>query len=132
MVTRFLTLLVAAAMALATQAQAQAPRSDRALNYILGQWGNSEGRTIEFYISRDIPKFSDSYGPGNTYVGSYDAGKGGADYVLEYPNGTKCYYNLNITAGELKEIVFALRNAVPEGDERFCIRGSFRKLSDRR
>ncbi len=132
MATRFFAFLVAATMAIATQAYAQASHSDRALNYILGQWGNSDGRTIEFYISRDVAKFSDSYGPGNTYVGGYEAGKAGADYVLEYPNGTKCYYNVNITAGEQKEIVFALRNAVPEADEKFCVRGAFRKLSDRR
>jgi hypothetical protein len=130
MATRFLTLLVAAAMALATQAQAQ--HSDKALNYILGQWSNDDGRTIDFYITRDIPKFSDSYGPGNTYVGSYEAGKGGADYMLEYPNGTKCYYNLNIPAGEQKSIIFALRNSVPDADEKFCVRGRFSKLPDRK
>jgi hypothetical protein len=132
MAIRFLTLLLVAAAALATQAQAQTTRGDRALNYILGQWGNNDGRTVEFYITRDIPKFSDSYGPGNTYVGSYDAGKAGADYVLEYPNGTKCYYNVNIAAGDPKEIVFALRNAAPDTDEKFCMRGLFRKLADRR
>jgi hypothetical protein len=130
MATRFLATLLAAMMAIATQAQAQAPRADRALNYILGIWGNSDGRKIEFYISRDVAKFSDAYGPGNTLVGGYEAGKAGADYVLEYPNGTRCFYNVNISAGEPKEIVFALRNAVPEADDKYCIRGTYRKLSD--
>ena len=37
--------------------------SDRALNYILGQWYNSEGRAIKFYITRDIPKFLIRPGP---------------------------------------------------------------------
>lgn len=131
MATRFATYVLACLMGAAGQAQAQG-HSDRALNYILGLWGNSDGRTIEFYISRDIPKFSDSYGPANTYTGGYEAGKAGADYVLEYPNGTKCYYNVNIASGEQKELVFAFRNAVPESDERLCIRGSFRRLSDRK
>ncbi len=117
MTTRFATYILACLMGVAGQAQAQG-HGDRALNYILGLWGNSDGRTIEFYISRDIPKFSDSYGPANTYTGGYEAGKAGADYVLEYPTGTKCYYNVNITSGEQKELVFAFRNAVPEADER--------------
>jgi hypothetical protein len=130
MAKRFSPFAVAALMAFALQAHAQS-HSDRALNYLLGQWGDSEGRIVEFFISRDIAKFSDTYGS-RTLTGSYEAGKAGADYVLEYPNGTKCYYNVNIAAGEQKEIVFALRNAVPETDDKFCIHGPYRKLADRR
>lgn len=128
---RFGTLIVASLLAATVHVNAQG-HGDRALNYLLGQWYNSEGRVIKFYITRDIPKFSDSAGPSDTWVGSYRAGEGGADYVLEYPFGLKCYYNVNIGSGsDQKEIVFALRRAVPETEEKTCIRGSLRRQADR-
>lgn len=132
MATRLATCIVASMMAVATQADAQT-YGDKALRYIQGQWYNSEGRTIDFYISRDIPKFTDSAGPSEQWVGSYRAGEGGADYVLEYPFGLKCYYNVNIGSGsDQKELVFALRRATPEKDEKLCIRGALRRQSDRK
>ncbi len=132
MATRLATCIVASMMAVATQSHAQT-HSDKALNYIQGQWYNSEGRTIDFYVSRDIPKFTDSAGPSEQWVGSYRAGEGGADYVLEYPFGLKCYYNVNIGSGsDQKELVFALRRATPEKDERLCIRGALRRQADRK
>ncbi len=128
---RFGIFIVASLLAATMQANAQG-HSDRALNYLLGQWYNSEGRVIKFYVTRDIPKFSDSAGPSDTWVGSYRAGEGGADYVLEYPFGLKCYYNVNIGSGsDQKELVFALRRAVPETEEKTCIRGSLRRQADR-
>ncbi len=127
---RFGIFVVASLMAATIQTNAQ--HSDRALNYLLGQWYNSEGRVIKFYITRDIPKFSDSAGPSDTWVGSYKAGEGGADYVLEYPFGLKCYYNVNIGSGsDQKELVCALRRAVPETEEKTCIRGSLKRQADR-
>lgn len=135
---RLATLAAASILTLSFQAQngaqAQGLHSDRALNYLLGQWYSlKSGRLIEFYISRDIPKFSDSYGPEGNMVGSYRAGEAGADYVLEYPTGLKCYYDVRIGAGQdVKEIIFALRRAVPEHDGKFCIEGPLHKQADRR
>lgn len=54
---RFGTFIVASLLAATVQVNAQG-HSDRALNYLLGQWYNSEGRVIKFFITRDIPKFS--------------------------------------------------------------------------
>ncbi len=112
---------------------AQTTHGDRALNYLLGQWYTEKGRVIEFYITRDIPKFSDAAGPSNTYVGSYRAGEGGADYVLEYPFGLKCFYNVRTGSGsDFKEIVLALRNAIPEKDGEICIQGALHRQADTR
>jgi hypothetical protein len=132
MAARFTTYLVASLLVAATQANAQGTHGDRALNYLQGQWYNSEGRVIKFYISRDIPKFADSYGPAENYVGSYKAGEGGADYVMEYPFGLKCYYDVRFGSGsDQKELVFALRNATPEKDSKICVRGPLRRQADR-
>lgn len=107
-------------------------RSDRALRYIIGEWYNSEGRAIKFYITRDIPKFADSAGPSDTWVGSYKVGEAGADYVLEYPFGLRCYYDVRFGSGsDIKEIVLALRKAVPETEEKTCIKGALRRQADR-
>ncbi len=137
MATRFTTLIIASLLSLSLQAnvatQAQSTHSDRSLNYLLGQWYSQNGRLIEFYITRDIPKFSDSFGPEGSRVGSYRAGEGGADYVLEYPSGLKCYYDVRIGSGsDQKEIVFALRRAAPEREAKLCIEGPLHRQADRR
>jgi hypothetical protein len=138
MLARLLTLISASLFALTffagAPANAQGTHSDRALNYLLGQWYSlKSGRLIEFYITRDIPKFSDSYGPEGNLVGSYRAGEGGADYVLEYPTGLKCYYDVRMGSGsDTKEVVFALRRASPERDAVRCVEGVLHRQSDRR
>ncbi len=137
MATRLGTFAIASLMSITIQANmaahAQSTHGDRALNFLVGQWYGNDGRLIEFYISRDIPKFSDTAGPSQTYVGSYRAGEGGADYVLEYPFGLKCYYDVRIGSGsDTKEIVFGLRRAVPEQESRKCIEGVLHRQADRR
>ncbi len=135
MSTRFSTVICSllALTAVAAPASPQGTHFDKSLNYLQGQWYSGEGRLIEFYITRDIPKFSDVYGPSSTFVGSYKAGEGGSDYVLEYPFGLKCYYDVRIGSGaDQKEVVFALRRADPPKDEKICIRGSLHRQADRR
>ena len=114
-------------------AQAQSIHSDRALGYLQGQWYSGDGQLMDFYISRDIPKFTHTFGSRDIYTGSYRAGEGGADYVLEYPFGLKCYYDVRFGSGsDQKEVVFALRRAVPEKDEKICIRGPLHRQADRK
>jgi hypothetical protein len=130
---RLATVIAVSLTTLATVSARPQSHSDRSLGYLQGQWYSSEGRLIEFYISRDIPKFSDVYSPSNTFVGSYKAGEGGSDYVLEYPFGLKCYYDVRFGIGaDQKEIVLALRKADPVRDEKICVKGSLRRQVDRR
>src|SRR5258706_4470138 len=113
--------------------QAQSTHADKALGYLQGQWYSGDGQLIEFYISRDIPKFTHVVGPRDTYTGSYSAGEGGADYVLEYPFGLKCYYDVRFGSGsDQKEVVFAIRRAVPEKDEKICVKGPLHRQADRK
>lgn len=112
-------------------AHAQGTHGDKALGYLQGQWYNGDGRLIEFYVTRDVAKFSDTRGPG-TYTGGYRAGDAGADYVLEYPFGLKCFYNVRFGVGDQKEVVFDLLGATPEKDRGICFRGTFHRQADRR
>ena len=112
-------------------AHAQGTHGDKALGYLQGQWYNGDGRLIEFYVTRDVAKFSDTRGPG-TYTGGYKAGDGGADYVLEYPFGLRCFYNVRFGVGDQKEVVFDLLGAAPEKDRGICAHGTFHRQADRR
>ena len=112
-------------------AHAQGTHGDKALGYLQGQWYNGDGRLIEFYVTRDVAKFSDTRGPG-TYTGGYKAGDAGADYVLEYPFGLKCFYNVRFGVGDQKEVVFDLLGAAPDKDRSICVHGTFHRQADRR
>jgi hypothetical protein len=132
---RLATLLITSLVSMAGEARfgvhAQTTHGDKALGYLQGQWYNGDGRLIEFFVTRDVAKFSDTRGPGS-YTGGYRAGEAGADYVLEYPFGLKCFYNVRFGVGDQKEIVFDLLGAVPEKDREICVRGAFRRQTDRR
>jgi hypothetical protein len=132
MYARLATAVFASLVASSIPVQAQT-HSDRALVYLQGQWYSGNGELIDFYITRDIPKFTHTVSPTKIYTGSYRAGEAGADYVLEYPTGLKCYYDVRFGSGsDQKEIVFALRRAAPEGGEKICIQGPLHRQADRR
>ena len=131
LVTLFIAAVIPAAMLAPVGAAAQGTHGDKALGYLQGQWYNGDGRLIEFYVTRDVAKFSDTRGPG-TYTGGYRSGDAGADYVLEYPFGLKCFYNVRFGVGDQKEVVFDLLGATPEKDRNICLRGTFHRQADRR
>lgn len=130
--TKFLFAAIMSFAALApVSGHAQGTHGDKALGYLQGQWYNGDGRLIEFYVTRDVAKFSDTRGPG-TYTGGYKSGDAGADYVLEYPFGLKCFYNVRFGVGDQKEVVFDLLGAAPEKDRNICVHGTFHRQADRR
>ncbi len=124
---------LASILTLGTVGASAQTHGDKALNFLVGQWYSPKGDTIEFLITREIPKFRHKLNPTGFLEGSYKAGEGGADYVLEYADGLKCYYDVDIgSASDTKEIVFALRRASPDHKGGTCIQGVLHRMADRR
>jgi hypothetical protein len=119
--------IVALTSSLSNHASAQGTIAVKRLE---GNWTADNGRTIEFSVRAGIPKFEDFAGPDQKYVGGYRQGEAGADYVLDYPDGLKCYYNVNfLQRGEgTDEIIFALRNSEPPNQRSHCISGRVRRI----
>jgi hypothetical protein len=124
------TAIVAMLLTLPCQVvHAQGVLGESAMKRLQGEWYNKDGRTIKFTIRNDMPKFTDAYDRDGPYIGSYRAGEGGADYVLVYSFGLRCYYNVQFAA-DTSDIVFTLRHAEPERNISTCIRGELHRKAD--